>query len=150
MVARDANNKAYPIPQVVATTFEEKEWSLDAQANRDRRKRRAQKSLDIEAPTPDERLIIHKLFTDRKQQNLEGNAQFTSMKSTFHQSVYIMHPQNRNIHNKVCFVSDFASSHSGKLRRVVTKFGSNCLGLRRLLDAISHGTGLCCCIFIHR
>jgi acyl-coenzyme A thioesterase 9 len=106
MVARDINNRAFTIPQVIPETLEEKEWSLDAQANRDRRKRRAQKSLDIEAPTPDERLIIHKLFMDRKRNLSKGTTQYTNMQSTFHQSVTIMHPQNRNIHNKVHIFSE--------------------------------------------
>jgi acyl-coenzyme A thioesterase 9 len=88
------------VPTVVPTTEEERELNTDALLNRERRKKRARESLDVKAPTLEEGQLIHNLFMDRRRQQPAPGQSF-DLQSTKRQSVIVMQPQKRNIHNKI-------------------------------------------------
>ncbi len=55
-----------------------------------------QESLTLKPPTVEERLLLHNLFMNKGKTATE-----VDMSSTAYQSMIVMHPQKRNIHNKV-------------------------------------------------
>lgn len=64
--------------------------------SRELRKKRVQESLTLKPPTVEERLLLHNLFMNKGKTATE-----VDMSSTAYQSMIVMHPQKRNIHNKV-------------------------------------------------
>jgi acyl-coenzyme A thioesterase 9 len=96
MVARD-HNKAYQgIAPLTPVTDEEQTLHQRAIESRELRKKRVQESLTLKPPTVEERLLLHNLFMNKGKTTTE-----VDMSSTAYQSMIVMHPQKRNIHNKV-------------------------------------------------
>jgi len=108
MVARDRNYKATSIHKLIPETDYEKQLYKYGEENAQRRKIAKETSLALYPPTPDETQLIHKLFLESNllilQENIkrDGPAEkFIFMEATRFQTTLFMHPQQRNIHNKV-------------------------------------------------
>lgn len=102
MVALDsATGKSARVNPLITRTEEERRISEYAQDCKSRKKEAGQSTLDKFPPTVDERLTLHDLYM--KQSDKEGSSPENSvwMEDTGMQSVLLMQPQDRNIHNKV-------------------------------------------------
>lgn len=103
MVARDAatGQAAQVNPLILESSAERRLAALGAELKA-RKKLAASHSLTKEAPTPDERLLIHDQWLQSKQ--YEGAPLPTNRvwhKDTKIQSVHVTQPQDKNIHNKI-------------------------------------------------
>lgn len=99
MVARDETNKAKEIPGITPETEEEEYMNDRATQNRARRQYSSLTSLEIHPPTNGELFFIHKLFLDQKKNGI--GADQVPISSSYHKSLFVMHPQKSNIHGKV-------------------------------------------------
>jgi len=104
MVARDKSNRAVALPPLLLQTAEEKILFEKGEANSKRRKEDSQRSLEIAPPTDEERARTHQLYLQtRKIVHDEGRLppDLAWMGSVRTQSLVLMQPQSRNIHNKI-------------------------------------------------
>lgn len=99
MVARDETNNAKEVPDLTPESEEDEYLNDRAIQNRARRQYSLLTSLEHHPPTNGELFFIHKLFLDQKKFGIkEGH---TPISTSFHKSLFLMHPQKRNIHGKV-------------------------------------------------
>ncbi|KAI8061196.1 HotDog domain-containing protein [Gongronella butleri] len=113
MVALDsATCKSTQVNPLVTSTAEERILFLYAENAKSRKKEAAAADLHKTPPTEEERIILHELYMkyNRNESKLHGDLIPQSvqapegtiwMSDTVMQSVMLMQPQNRNIHNKV-------------------------------------------------
>jgi acyl-coenzyme A thioesterase 9 len=91
--------KSVPVNPLVARNEKEKKIFDYAQDCKSRKKLVGQSSLAKVPPTTEERLTIHDIYMKYQDKKEEKNAVW--MEDTKLQSVLLMQPQDRNIHNKV-------------------------------------------------
>eukprot|EP01121_Diplochlamys_sp_Union-15-3_P012948 TRINITY_DN3951_c0_g1_i2.p1 TRINITY_DN3951_c0_g1~~TRINITY_DN3951_c0_g1_i2.p1 ORF type:complete len:215 (+),score=32.07 TRINITY_DN3951_c0_g1_i2:197-841(+) len=111
MVARDRFNKQVTVPGIEPVTEAEKKLYEKIKVRRELRIARAKQNLSVQPPTPEERLVVHQLFLDRKTSKLKD---WVDMGETKSQSLILMQPQKRNIHGKVKFLLIFITPKSLK------------------------------------
>lgn len=102
MVAVDSTTgKSVRVNPLITNTEEEKKLAEYAQDCKSRKRLAGESDLSKAAPTAEERLTLHDVYlkyADKKEVGPENSAWMEDMTM---QSVFIMQPQDRNIHNKV-------------------------------------------------
>ncbi|KAI9029658.1 HotDog domain-containing protein, partial [Phycomyces nitens] len=103
MVARNSiTGKAVKVNPMVLENAEEKKLFMFAEDCKSRKRLAGAQDLSKIPPTADERLIIHDIYVKNLQNEEAGpNSNAVPMEATCLQSVFLMQPQNRNIHNNV-------------------------------------------------
>lgn len=96
MVARK-DNAPHPIHTLQLLTEEDQRRFAEAKERQEQRRRESQTSYWKHAPTADEITRLHELFLKIKNLQIEG----VVMSDTLLYSTLLMHPQERNIHNKI-------------------------------------------------
>ncbi len=96
MVARK-NNQAAQINQLLLETDNEKRRFEHAQVRQEKRRALSQSNYLITPPTAEESILLHDLFLKIKNKQIDG----ILISETQKQSIILMHPQDRNIHNKI-------------------------------------------------
>eukprot|EP01130_Rhizamoeba_saxonica_P002246 TRINITY_DN1208_c0_g1_i6.p1 TRINITY_DN1208_c0_g1~~TRINITY_DN1208_c0_g1_i6.p1 ORF type:complete len:254 (-),score=39.07 TRINITY_DN1208_c0_g1_i6:698-1459(-) len=92
--------KSAPVNQIIPDTPQDEKLYEIGYQNSLNRKLRKKSNLSLEPPTPTERLVIHKLFTDQKDTKVD-TSQYIAMADTKMQSIDIVNPQERNTNNRV-------------------------------------------------
>eukprot|EP01125_Pyxidicula_operculata_P015829 TRINITY_DN5392_c0_g1_i1.p1 TRINITY_DN5392_c0_g1~~TRINITY_DN5392_c0_g1_i1.p1 ORF type:complete len:320 (-),score=36.54 TRINITY_DN5392_c0_g1_i1:82-1041(-) len=100
MVAKSKSG-SFIVPDILSVTEEEKSLKSQAQESKSIRKKRSVESLQLLPPTPEERLLIHQLIYINPQSQQHREHMYEDMARTSKQSVMLMHPQSKNIHNKI-------------------------------------------------
>ncbi|GAA5924811.1 uncharacterized protein JCM15063_005740 [Sporobolomyces koalae] len=104
MVCRSAKGGKFPVPKLVVEGPEEQEMFNMGRELRETKKKRALKSLEKIPPNAEEAAMMHDLFLknaplyDRKSAT---PPHIVFMADTRIRSASLMHPQYRNLHNKV-------------------------------------------------
>lgn len=102
MVAVDSTTgKSVRVNPLITNTDEEKKLAEYAQDCKSRKRLAGESALSKAAPTADERLTLHDIYmkyADKKDVAPENAVWMEDMNL---QSVFLMQPQDRNIHNKV-------------------------------------------------
>jgi len=75
----------------------------EAQANRERRKQKQLQSLELQPPTNEERILIHKMFVDRKKAGGILSDLIIPLSATSRQSTLMMQPQVRKLSLELMF-----------------------------------------------
>ncbi len=102
MVAVDNfTGKAAQVNPLVTRNEEEKKISEYAQDCKSRKKQIGESALTKVAPTAEERLTLHDLYMKHSDKKDVAPENAVWMEDMSLQSVLLMQPQNRNIHNKV-------------------------------------------------
>ncbi|BGP59456.1 hypothetical protein NBRC10512v2_000751 [Rhodotorula toruloides] len=104
MACRSAQGGKHPVPKLVVDGPEEAAiWSMGREM-REGKKMRSQKSLQKTPPTAEEAAMLHELFIQRAEvydRKTATPADVVMMSDTRVNSAQLMHPQERNVHNKV-------------------------------------------------
>eukprot|EP01128_Nolandella_sp_AFSM9_P003358 TRINITY_DN1438_c0_g1_i1.p1 TRINITY_DN1438_c0_g1~~TRINITY_DN1438_c0_g1_i1.p1 ORF type:complete len:239 (-),score=39.97 TRINITY_DN1438_c0_g1_i1:147-863(-) len=101
MVARGPQNEPFQVPQLVLKTDSERQMFAESQKKRQRRRETAATSLELFPPNAEENLIVHELIYAPKPGHALVPTENMRTDSSARQTVLVMHPQRRNIHNKV-------------------------------------------------
>ncbi|CAO3633916.1 unnamed protein product [Mucor hiemalis] len=102
MVAlNSATGKAARVNPLITRNEEEKKISEYAQDCKSHKKEAGKSTLDKFPPTVDERLTLHDLYMKHSDNQDSSPENTVWMEDTRMQSVLLMQPQDRNIHNKV-------------------------------------------------
>lgn len=102
MVAVDSvTGKAAQVNPLITRNEEEKKISEYAQDCKSHKKQIGENALSKVAPTTEERLTLHDLYMKHADQKEIDTEKAVWMEDMNLQSVLLMQPQNRNIHNKV-------------------------------------------------
>lgn len=104
MVAVDsATGKSVRVNPLVTRTDKEKKISEYAQDCKSHKRLVGESALSKAPPTEDERLTLHDIYMNYSKQEKAAESAEPSvwMEDTKLQSVFLMQPQDRNIHNKV-------------------------------------------------
>ncbi|KAI9256071.1 acyl-CoA thioester hydrolase [Helicostylum pulchrum] len=102
MVAVDsATGKSVRVNPLITNTDEEKKLAEYAQDCKSRKRLAGESALSKAAPTADERLTLHDIYLKYPDKKDVAPENAVWMEDMSLQSVFLMQPQDRNIHNKV-------------------------------------------------
>ena len=89
--------KGHPINRLEPETPDEKRRWNDALQRQEQRRQNSANSYMLQPPSAEEGALIHQLFLKTRS----GEALGSRMGDTFRQTTVLVHPQDRNIHNKI-------------------------------------------------
>ncbi|KAK4057920.1 hypothetical protein OIO90_001139 [Microbotryomycetes sp. JL221] len=106
MAARKYSGGKHLIPQLQVENAEEQELYNMGQESRQTKKDIRSKSLETTPPTQDEVKMLHDLFTHeedlfKRNASTPANVVWMSDEAIRLKSAILMHPQERNVHNKI-------------------------------------------------
>lgn len=104
MVALDkVTRKSREVPRLKISTPEEESQFRDAEEKKKKRIADATQELSLTEPTSQELKIIHQLIYISRHDptKVDPEKKCVQMKQTARQSLLVMHPQQKNIHNKI-------------------------------------------------
>ncbi|GAA5908719.1 uncharacterized protein JCM6883_004150 [Sporobolomyces salmoneus] len=104
MVCRSSKGGKHAVPRLIVKGPEEEEMFEMGRELRETKKKRASKSLERRPPTEEEAAMLHDLFLKNAQlydRKTATPANILFMADTRIRSANLMHPQYRNLHNKI-------------------------------------------------